>query len=62
MATIDWVQVFGVLTGASCVWLAVRQNVWNFLVGLANNVVFLILFWRNALYANALLQVVSHVL
>ena len=62
MATIDWVQVFGVLTGASCVWLAVRQNVWNFLVGLANNVVFLILFWRNALYANALLQVLFAVL
>ena len=31
-------------------------------MGLANNVVFLILFWRNALYANALLQVLFAVL
>ena len=32
-------EILGFVTGAACVWLAVRQNVWTFPVGLANNVV-----------------------
>lgn len=55
-------EILGFVTGAACVWLAVRQNVWTFPVGLANNVVYLVLFAGTGLYANAGLQVVYLVL
>lgn len=50
------------MTGALCVWLAVRQNVWNFSVGIANNVFFFVLFIGAGLYADAWLQVLYLVL
>jgi hypothetical protein len=36
--TMSWTEVAGFATGALCVWLVVRQNVWTFPVGIANNV------------------------
>src|SRR4051794_37953858 len=57
-AVVSWVEVLGFVSGAVCVWLATRQNVWNFPVGIANNVLFLWLFTDAGLYANAGLQVV----
>ncbi|GEK20776.1 nicotinamide riboside transporter PnuC [Cellulomonas xylanilytica] len=54
----SWVEVLGFVSGALCVWLATRQNVWNFPVGIANNLLFLWLFTDAGLYANAGLQVV----
>lgn len=62
MPCVDWVEVVGFVTGAVCVWLATRQHVANFPVGIANNVVFAVLFWRAGLLANAGLQVVYLVL
>ena len=53
-----WVEILGFVSGAACVWLATRQSVWNFPVGIANNVLFLWLFTSTGLYANAGLQVV----
>lgn len=52
------VEIAGFVTGALCVWLVVRRNVLNFAVGMANNVVFLVLFLQAGLYADAWLQVV----
>ena len=57
-AVVSWVEVLGFVSGAACVWLATRQNVWNFPVGIANNLLFLWLFAHTGLYANAGLQVV----
>lgn len=54
----DPVEVVGFVTGAVCVWLAARENVWNFPVGIANNLAFLVLFANAGLYAGAGLQVV----
>lgn len=54
----SWVEVLGFVTGALCVGLVVRQNVWNFPIGIANNVVFIALFVTSGLYADASLQVV----
>ena len=54
----SWIEVFGFVTGALCVWLVVRRNVWNFPVGMANNVFFLVLFVQAGLYADAGLQLV----
>lgn len=58
----SWVELLGFVTGASCVWLAARQNVWTFPVGIANNVAFAALFVPAGLYADAGLQVVYLVL
>jgi nicotinamide mononucleotide transporter len=51
-------EVFGFATGAACVLLVVEENVWNFPVGLANNLFFLALFWRSRLYGDMSLQLV----
>ena len=53
-----WTEILGFVTGAASVWLAVRESVWNWPVGIANNVFFLILFWKAKLYADAVLQIV----
>ena len=39
-----WTELAGFATGALCVWLVVRRNIWTFPVGIANNVFFIILF------------------
>ena len=55
---VTWAELLGFATGAACVALAVRSNVANFPVGIANNLFFLALFLEAGLYANAALQVV----
>lgn len=59
---IHWTEVLGFLTGAVCVFLAARRNILNFPIGIANNLVFVVLFVGAALYADAGLQVVYLVL
>src|SRR5579862_4702531 len=53
-----WTEILGFITGAASVLLAVRESAWNWPVGIANNVFFLILFWKAKLYADAVLQIV----
>lgn len=53
-----WLEVLGFGSGLITVWLAARRNVWNFPIGLANNLVFFIVFVGAGLYASAALQVV----
>jgi nicotinamide mononucleotide transporter len=60
--TLSPVEIAGFITGALCVWLVVRRNVWNFPLGIANNVFFWLLFMQAGLYADAWLQVVYLVL
>jgi nicotinamide mononucleotide transporter len=52
------VEVFGFATGAACVLLVVDENVWNFPVGIANNLGFFALFFSARLYADMALQLV----
>jgi nicotinamide mononucleotide transporter len=52
-----WVEVFGFVTGVANVWLLARQNIWNWPIGLANNLAYLILFTVSGLYGDAGLQV-----
>jgi nicotinamide mononucleotide transporter len=51
-------ETLGFVTGAACVYLVVRQSVWNFPLGIANNVFFLVLFANSRLYGDAGLQIV----
>lgn len=61
-APTTWGEIAGFVTGALCVWLVARQNIWNWPVGMANNVFFLLLFGAAGLYADSALQVVYLVL
>ena len=51
-------EALGFVTGGACVYLTVRENVWNFPVGIADSAFFLVLFAGARLYADAGLQVV----
>lgn len=51
-------ELLGFITGIWCVYLTVKISVWNFPVGLANNVFFLIIFAEAGLFADSALQVV----
>ncbi|MET9615511.1 nicotinamide riboside transporter PnuC [Kitasatospora indigofera] len=55
---VTWAELLGFATGAACVWLTVKGKTWNFPVGIANNVFFLVLFAGARLYADAALQLV----
>lgn len=55
---LSWSEVLGFITGALCVYLTVKSSVWNFPVGLANNIFFGILFWKARLFNDFGLQIV----
>lgn len=55
-------EVFGFITGAACVWLTVKQNIWLWPISIANNIFFIILFLQSQLYADMSLQIVYIVL
>lgn len=55
-AKIGWSEALAFITGAICVWMTVFENVWNFPIGIANNVFFIVLFFEKRLYADFGLQ------
>ncbi|MCX5045241.1 nicotinamide riboside transporter PnuC [Aldersonia sp. NBC_00410] len=57
-APTTWAEVVGFATGAWCVWLVGRQSVWNWPIGIANNLVWILLFFTAGLFADAGLQIV----
>lgn len=66
-SSLHWVEislteVLGFITGAVCVLLVVKQNIWNFPIGIANNVFFIILFFSSRLYGDMVLQVIYIIL
>ena len=56
--SIGLTEAWGFVTGGICVWLVVREHLWNWPIGLANNILFFVLFLRGRLYADMGLQVV----
>lgn len=55
-------EVLGFVTGALCVWAVTRQLSWNWPIGIANNLFFIVLFLGAGLYADTALQVIFVVL
>ena len=58
----SWTEALGFAAGALCVWLVVRQNIWNFPIGNVQCAVYILVFARAGLFADAGLQVVYIVL
>ena len=54
----NWKEILGFLTGAVCVWLLVKENIWNWPIGIANNIFYIVIFTQSGLYADAGLQFV----
>ncbi|WP_305094539.1 nicotinamide riboside transporter PnuC [Prescottella sp. R16] len=57
-APTSWAEVLGFVTGAWCVWLVGRQSVWNWPIGIANNLAWILLFATAGLFADSALQIV----
>lgn len=55
-------EILGFITGAACVYLTLRENIWNFPLGLANNLFFLVLFLHGRLFGDAGLQIIYLIL
>jgi nicotinamide mononucleotide transporter len=60
--TASWLESASFVTGAACVWLTVKENVWNFPIGLVNAATFGFVFLRAGLFADAGLQIVYLIL
>lgn len=61
-APTSWAELLGFSAGAWCVWLVARQHILNWPVGIANNLLWILLFAGAGLYADSGLQVVFIVL
>jgi nicotinamide mononucleotide transporter len=58
MTTSNLLEWIGFVSGFLAVWWVVKQKVANWPVGIVNCLAWLFLLWMNAIYLNALLQIV----
>ncbi|MDX9947151.1 MAG: nicotinamide riboside transporter PnuC [Bacteroidales bacterium] len=54
--SINWLEVFGAITGIIYVFLEIRQNIWLWPVGLVTSAVYIIVFFTTKFYADMSLQ------
>jgi nicotinamide mononucleotide transporter len=53
----NWLEATGLISGLLCVLLLIRQNIWNWPIGLLYSVVSIVVFLRAHLYADLALHV-----
>ena len=53
----NWLEATGLVSGLLCVLLLIRQNIWNWPIGLLYSLVSIIVFYRTRLYADLALHV-----
>jgi nicotinamide mononucleotide transporter len=58
----SWLEAVSFVTGALCVWLVLKENVWNFPLGLINSATFSVVYFETKLFADAGLQVMYFIL
>ena len=51
-----WLDLFGFITAVICVYLIVRENDWNWSIGIVNSAVLLLVFYNGKLFAQVGLQ------
>ena len=56
LLALDWFQAAGLVTGLLAVWLLIRQNIWNWPIGLAYAMVSVVVFAEAKLYADLILH------
>ncbi len=54
-AILEWI---GFASGVLCVWWVVKERIANWPLGIVNSAAWLVLLWINAIYLNALLQLI----
>lgn len=52
------IEIAGVLTGLTSVFLIVKQNIWNWIFGITNAVIYAYIFYNVKLYPDVMLQFV----
>lgn len=57
-----WTEVVAFVTGAWCIWLVVKENIFNWPIGLVNSTFSGIVFFDAELYADTVLQAIYFVL
>jgi nicotinamide mononucleotide transporter len=62
LAPMSMVEVFGFVTGALCVWLVAKDNIWNWPIGILNAAFYIVVFWEARLFADTSLQVLYVIL
>ena len=53
----NWLEATGLVSGLLCVLLLIRQNIWNWPIGLLYSLVSIVVFYRTRLYADLSLHV-----
>jgi nicotinamide mononucleotide transporter len=52
-----WLEWCGVFTGILCVWLAAKNNIWNWPIACISVIIYVFIFFEGKLYADAGLQI-----
>lgn len=60
--SVDIYELIGFITGIVCVYLVVRQNIWNWPIAIVNTIFYAIVFYQARLYADMGLQGIYFIL